>query len=282
MNRLQHPLSTAAALGVLLLSIVVRAQQPAPASPPKPLVPLAASTLAEGPEPYFGQLVTVTGAVEQTLSPSVFSIDQDKTRSTGKHVLVVAPTLIGAVDLNAYVTVIGEVIRFEPAEIAQKLPDYSLDLPPAVIATYRGGPAVLATAVLNTAMIDLARRPPPPLTAEEEAYDKVMKRVGPAFAALREALTATDAAAVKQHAEIMRQAFGETAAFWKGRGRTDATGWATDARSHVEALVRAAAASDWDAAQTSASSLGQTCQSCHGAYRERLDDGSYRIKAVTK
>jgi len=31
-----------------------------------------------------------------------------------------------------------------------------------------------------------------------------------------------------------------------------------------------------------AGTLGQSCQSCHAAYRERFDDGSYRIKEPPK
>ena len=81
------------------------AQQPpppplAPGTPPKPLVPLAASTVAENPDPYYGEYVTVTAAVEQILSRTSFSIDQDATKSTGKEVLVIAPNMNGKVDTN--------------------------------------------------------------------------------------------------------------------------------------------------------------------------------------
>src|SRR3954465_6166391 len=55
-----------------------QAQPPAPAQPQrgqppassqaKPFVPLAASTLAAHPETYYGEMVTVTAAVEETLT----------------------------------------------------------------------------------------------------------------------------------------------------------------------------------------------------------------------
>ena len=51
--------------------------------------------------------------VDQTLSPVAFSVDQDKTKSTGKDVLVLAPRLNEPVELNTYVTVIGEVVKFD-------------------------------------------------------------------------------------------------------------------------------------------------------------------------
>src|SRR5438552_18799491 len=120
---------------------------PAPGTPPKPLVPLAASTLAADPDPFIGEWVSVTAAVEQTLALLAFSIDQDKTKSTGKEILVLAPRMNSPVDLNTYVTVIGEVVRFDPEEIAKKSKDYKVDLPADVIAKYKGKQALLATAV---------------------------------------------------------------------------------------------------------------------------------------
>ena len=266
-------------LSVLFVTIAVRAGQTTVA---KPLVPVAASTLADRPESFVGQVVTVTGAVEQALSKSVFSIDQDKTKGTGKSVLVIAPSLNGSVGLNTYVTVIGEVVRFSAGEITQRLPQYVLDLPADVVSKYEGIPTVLATAVVDTGLVDLARKVPPPLTPEEQAFDKVMKAAGPAFTALRQALTDSDAAAVKTQAGVLRQAFSDTQTFWRKKGRTDAVGWATGAREHVDTIQRSAQKDDWDAAQASASSLGKMCQNCHGAYRERLDDGTYRLKFVPR
>ena len=267
----------AMALGLFLAALTLRAQQ-IPTAAPKPLVPVAASTLAESPDAYYGQYVSVVGTVEETLSRLAFSIDQDKTRTTGKDVLVLAPTLTAPVDLNTYVTVLGEVVRFDD-EIARRA---AVDLSPDLVSKYRGRPAIVATAVLNAAMVDLARRLPPPLTPEERAYDAVMKRVGPAFSALRQAVTASDADAAKQQAGILKEALGEAAAFWKSKSKADAVQWAADGRTHADAIERASARGDWEAMKTAAGSLGQACQNCHGMYRERLDDGTYRIKALTR
>jgi cytochrome c556 len=255
------------------------APAPAPAQPPARVpVPVAASSLATYPDTYMGEFVSMTGAVEQSLSKSAFSVDQDKTKPTGKEVLVLAPTLNGVVDPNTYVTIMGEVVRFDPAEIAKKAKDYQLDLSPELIAKYSGKPTVIATAVINAAMIDIAKRLPPPMTAEEEAYDKVMKRVGPAFAALRNAVTASDVNVAKQNAAILKQAFTETEAFWKSKAKTDALQWAQDARKQSEAVEREATAGNWDGVKSASGTLGEACQSCHGVYRERFDDGTFRIK----
>jgi cytochrome c556 len=274
----------------------VRAQQPT-ASPtpapspaatpaPKPLVPAAANSVATNPDAYYGENVTVTAAVQQVLSPLAFSVAQrtagQTQAATTKDVLVIAPSLNNKVDPNSYVTVLGEVVKFDPAEIAKKAKDYKLDLPPDVVEKYRGKPVVVATSVLNSAMVDLAKRLPPPMTAEEENYSKMMKRVGPAFAALRTATDASNAAAAAENTTVLKQAFTDTEAFWKARKKDDAAGWALDARKQVETIAASASTGKWDAAKAAAGTLGQACQTCHGAYRERLDDGSYRIKAGSR
>jgi hypothetical protein len=283
MKRVQSPgsaLAIATGAALLGLSIGSRAQAPAatPAPAPKPLVPVAASTLAKNPQPFYGEVVSVTAAVEQQLSSTAFSVDQDSTKSTGKDVLVIAPTLNSAVERNAYVTVVGELVRFDPGEIARRAKTYTLDLAPDLIAKYQNRPAILATAVVNTAMVDLARRILPPMTPEEEAYDKVMKRVGPAFNNLRTALTASDTATAAESTKVLKAAFAEVEAFWKARATADALEWTRTARKHVDALERAVGAGNWGEVKTSVGDLGQICQTCHSTHRERLDDDTYRIK----
>src|SRR6184192_4148706 len=192
------------AIGTLLVSMAVTiAQQPPPAPtgtpPPKPLVPVTANTLAGNPDSFYGEWVSVTAVVEQSLSTLAFAVDQGKLKTAG-DVLVLAPRLNSPVDPNTYVTVVGEVVRFDPDEIARKTKDYAVDLTPDVAAKYRGRPAILATAVINSKMIDLAKRLPPPMSADEQAFDNVMKKVGPAFAALRQADAATADAATENTA----------------------------------------------------------------------------------
>ena len=259
-----------------------RAEQAGTGPAPKTLIPVTSSTLTSDPGPLYGEHVTLMGAVEQTFSRSVFSVDQDRTKSTGRDVLVIAPTLNRAVDRDSYVTVLGEVMRFDPSEIAKKTSEYSLDLAPEIVEQFRGRPAVLATAVINASLVDLAKRLPPPMTPDEEAFSKVMKRVGPAFSALRQAVTGSDANAARENTVVLKQAFSEAEAFWKTRAKADAVKWAQEARDHVDALALAATRGQWEEVKTASTALGQMCQNCHGAYRERFDDGTFRIKSGTK
>src|SRR2546422_3407295 len=91
--------------------------------PPQALVPVAASTLAANPDQFVGMTVTLTAAVDQTYGGTAFSVDQDKSKSAGQDVLVLAPLLNAPVEPNGYVTVIGEVVRFDAADAAARMKD---------------------------------------------------------------------------------------------------------------------------------------------------------------
>jgi len=254
--------------------------QPPAGTPPKPLVPVAASSVAANPEPYIGEYVTLTGAVEANLSKTSFSVDQDKTKSTGKDVLVLAPNLQKPADANGYVTVIGQLIKFDPAEVEKNLKGYTVDLPADVQAKFKGKPVVLATAVINTAGIDIAKKPIPPMTADELALQKIMTKLPPAQAALRKAMDGKDLNLVKEQATILKTAFTDTEAFWKAKGNTEAMNIATEAKKHADAILINLGLGSMDAAKTSLTPLGATCGNCHGKFRERMDDGTFRIKTA--
>lgn len=254
-------------------------QPPAPAATPaKPLVPVAASTLAAHPETYYGERVTMSGAVEQTIGTLVFSVDQDKTKTLDQQILVIAPRMNSPVEANTYVTVIGEVVAFDSAEVTKRAKDYPVEVSPEIAAKFKGRPVIFATNVINTAGTDLAMRLPPPMTAEELALQKAMKVIAPASAALRADADKMDANLAKEHALALKQAFTQTEAIWKAKGKADAVQIAADARKLAETIELDAAAAKWDEVKTSAGTLNTKCGACHGVYRERFDDGSFRIK----
>jgi hypothetical protein len=255
-----------------------QAPAPAPGTPPKPLVPVAASSVVKNPDPYVGEYVTLTATVESNLSKTGFSVDQDKSKSTGQEVLVIAPTLQKPADANAYVTVIGQLIKFEPAEVEKNLKGYTIDLPADVQAKFKGKPVVLATAVINSGGVDIAKKPIPPITADDLALQKIMTKLPPAQAALRKALDGKDLNLVKEQATILKTAFTDTEAFWKAKGNTDAMNIAAEGKKHADAILINIGLGSMEAAKTSITPLGATCASCHGKYRDRMDDGTFRIK----
>jgi hypothetical protein len=251
---------------------------PIAARPPQALVPVAASTLAANPDQFVGMTVTLTAAVDRTYGATAFSIDQDRAKSAGQDVLVLAPLLNAPVEPNAYVTVIGDVVRFDVAETAARMKEAMPLLGPDVVAKYRGRPAIIATSVINGAMTDLARRLPPPMSPEELALSKVMKQVGPGFTTLRQSATAASGPDTTAQAAALVKLFGEAAAFWKIQSRPDAIQWTEEAKLASGAIEAAAAKGDWEAVKTAVPKLQAICGSCHGVYRERLDDGTYRFK----
>ena len=241
-------------LWCLALLTAVQARQNAPAPALKPLIPAAASSIAANPEAFYGQNVSVTAAVDRILSPTSFTVDQNLLESGTGEVIVTAGVLTSPPVVNSYVTIIGEVVRHE------------------------GRPAIRATSVLTAAMVDLARRPAVPMTPDEIAFDQVMKRINPAFGALRQAVAAADGDEAADHAAALKQGFTETEAFWQKRAKPDAVKWAAEARAHAESLGQAITAGKWDDAKTVLTALQQTCSACHGVYRQRGDDGSFRIR----
>ena len=246
-------ISAVVSVTVLVAVVAIRAQQ---APLPKPLVPASASSIAADPKQFEGVVVTVFAAVDRIVSPTSFTIDQDASKSGAGEVLVVASILNAPVALNHYVTVIGEV----------SLAD--------------GRPVIKATSVIDAKMVDLAKRLLPPMTPEETAFDATMKKVGPSFNALRTAVTDANADAVKSTTAVLKQAFADTEAFFKTRGKADAQKWAADARAQVDILEKSAGKGD--EAKAAVTALQGACSACHGVYRERQDDGTYRIRGEIK
>jgi hypothetical protein len=267
----------ATALAAFVTSFTAFGQAPAGA-PPKPLVPVADSSVAANPDPYVGEYVTMTGAVEANLTKTSFSVDQDKTKSTGKDVLVLAPSLQKQADANGYVTVIGQLIKFDEKEVAAKLKDYKIDLSAADLARFKGKPVVLATAVINSAGIDIAKKPIPAMNADELALQKIMTKLPPAQAALRKGLDGASVDITKEQATLLKASFTEIETFWKSKNNEEATKWAADGKKHADSILMNIATGNFDAAKTSVTPLGATCASCHGKYRERMEDGTFRIK----
>jgi hypothetical protein len=253
---------------------------PAAGTPPKPLVPVAASSVAKNPDPYIGEYVTLTATVESNLTKTAFSVDQDKTKSTGQDVLVLAPNLQQPADANGYVTVIGQLIKFDPAEVTKNLKGYTIDLSAADLEKYKGKPVVLATAVINSGGVDIAKKPIPPMTADDLALQKIMTKLPPAQAALRKAMDGKDLNLVKEQAAIIKTAFTETEAFWKAKGNTEAMNIAAEGKKHADAILINLGLGSMEAAKTSITPLGATCASCHGKFRDRMDDGTFRIKTA--
>lgn len=247
-------------------------------------VPVATNTIVDAPDQFFGKLVTITAGVERMVSKTTFLMDQQKmagptdVKGAGKPILVIAPYLTSSLDQKKYFLVRGQVVKLDPAALAAVAPDYVLDLPGDVGAKYLGQPVLVASSVLDSAYVELARKPIPPPTEADVALTSAMKTISSAFNALRAAAQESNADVVKTNLVAIGPAFAQTEGVL-GDLRHAALAPAREARAQVAAIDTALTAGDWEAVKSSAAALNQTCQSCHTAFRERQEDGTFRIKA---
>jgi hypothetical protein len=261
----------------MVLAVAMRAQQ-APAVGAN-LVPVTAASLMQHPEQYLNQSVSMYATVEQLLSGTAFSVDQDAKKASLTDLLIVAPTLTAQPKPGAYVTVVGVVIKFDPAEIQKRSKGYAMDLAPNLLERYKDKVMVLASAVVDPGMVDLAKVLPKPPTPEEVALSNVMKQVQPASGELRKGAEASDKTIVTSQAQTLAKLFNETRKIFETqKDMADAVGWSTEATTLMASAEKAAAAGQWADVTASATKLTGLCQQCHAARRERLEDGTYRIK----
>jgi cytochrome c556 len=128
--------------------------------------------------------------------------------------------------------------------------------------------AILATALF--AILAFAQ--------DHAALREAMKTAGSSFATLRKSVTAQDAAATEQAAEKLAAAFPTVRAHFEEHKMQDGIDFATTAEKASNSLAEAAKAGDWDQASADLKTLGGTCQGCHAAHREKLPDGSFKMK----
>ncbi len=104
----------------------------------------------------------------------------------------------------------------------------------------------------------------------DEDYDKLMKAVGAANAAMRGAAKEQNASGVAAEAQKMVALFKDAQAFWTARSNAEAAEWAGAAMTHAATLAKA---TDLTVAMGTMKELGGTCQTCHAKYREKTETG---------
>jgi cytochrome c556 len=109
----------------------------------------------------------------------------------------------------------------------------------------------------------------PAFSQSEEDLDKAMKTVGKTMGDLRKANEAKDTEALKAGGEVLVEQFTLAGKFWAKHKMADATEMNNKALEAAKAL--AAGTGEFAA-------VGATCKGCHDMYREKLADGSYKLK----
>jgi hypothetical protein len=109
-------------------------------------------------------------------------VDQNRNPAQGE-ILVIVPALVKAPAADAYVTVVGDLVAFDPTALPARLASYKLDVAPDVLAKFQGKPAIIATAVVASNLSDLTKKPPSPMSPEDTKLDALMLQISPAQAA---------------------------------------------------------------------------------------------------
>jgi cytochrome c556 len=113
---------------------------------------------------------------------------------------------------------------------------------------------------------------------DHEELKAAMKTAGAASGSLRKTVVAKDADATATTAESLAGAFKTAQAHFEEHKMEDGIKFAQTGNKASLNLAAAAKAGDWDKASDEFKTIGAQCQGCHAAHREKLADGTYKMK----
>lgn len=134
------------------------------------------------------------------------------------------------------------------------------------------GVSVLGLALASPGLVTLGAR------QHDESLHEAMEKAGPAFGMLRKSMDGMNANMASESAATLKQVFTETEAAFKAMDKADAVEWAQGAGQAAGTIQSQVGAGNWDAAKGTVGELGKFCQGCHGKYREKGEDGKWRLK----
>lgn len=110
-----------------------------------------------------------------------------------------------------------------------------------------------------------------------KAYQEWMQEAGAAVAAIKKTME-TDLEQIQKDASRLIELFDQVQAFWIRRDVDDAQEWALNVQDYADDLLEAAEDDEKEAAAAAFKTMTENCAACHAAHREKLPDGSFRIK----
>lgn len=134
------------------------------------------------------------------------------------------------------------------------------------------GTFILSSALALSAQMQMAK----PMSDED--YSKAMKQIGPTFMNLQKDNASMNHAQGAKDAQMLADWFKQVQTYWEAKKVEDAVGFAKSAAAAADATVKASASMDMATLGDAQKTLAGACQSCHSAHRERLPDGSFKIK----
>ena len=103
--------------------------------------------LVKHPKDFYGRQVMLTGWVEDVYSGTMFAIDDDRLLTTGRGVLVVAPSLRRTITDQLDVAIAGDLLKFDKGDIEKRARGYRFDLSDQFIDHFDDQPVILAMSI---------------------------------------------------------------------------------------------------------------------------------------
>ena len=113
---------------------------------------------------------------------------------------------------------------------------------------------------------------------DHEEFQATMKSTGASFATLRKTVEAKQGPETAAAAEKLVPLYKQVQAHFEEHKMQDGITMAKTGQESAANLAAAAKAGDWDKASAELKTIGGTCQGCHTAHREKLPDGTYKMK----
>lgn len=113
---------------------------------------------------------------------------------------------------------------------------------------------------------------------DHEEFEGWMKATNSNFASLRKTVAAKDGPQTEAVAKKLAGLFENVKGHFEEHKMSDGIELANNAHNAAADLAAAAKSGDWDKASADLKTIGGACQGCHTAHREKLPDGSYKMK----
>jgi hypothetical protein len=114
------------------------------------------------------------------------------------------------------------------------------------------------------------------MTTDDLALQKIMTKLPAAQGAVRKSLDSKDMPGAKEQATLLKDSFTQIEAFFKTKNNEEAMKWAGEGKSHADNILVNLAEQHRGAKRRSRHSAAPG--SCHGKYRERMEDGTFESK----
>jgi cytochrome c556 len=117
-----------------------------------------------------------------------------------------------------------------------------------------------------------------PEKAQEKSLPETMKAIPAPFQSLKKNIDAKDAAAATKDAQTLSDLFKATDPIWTKAKFADAEKWSKENQAAAQQIVTAVKAGKFDEAAAPYSAVVKSCVSCHTVHREKLPDGTFKMK----